>query len=169
MSRLLLMFSCSVSDHYYPQTKLGKGNVFTSVCQEFCLQGSMHGRGACMEGGMAGGMHGWGHVWQGGVCGGHVCGKGACMVGGVTGGMHGRGHAWWWCTWQGVCMAGETATAADGPHPAGMPFLFQFFLCTTQLRLPHYNGFGTGVIFSSPNQLIFVKQTMYESCLIPSI
>ena len=45
---------------------------------------------------MAGGMHGKrGHAWQ----------KGACMVGG----MHGRGHAW-----QGVCMAGEMATAAEG-------------------------------------------------------
>ena len=24
---------------YHPQTKLRKGNVFTSVCQEFCLRG----------------------------------------------------------------------------------------------------------------------------------
>ena len=36
---------------------------------------------------------------------------GACMVGGI----HGRGHAW-----RGACMAGETATAADGRHPTGM-------------------------------------------------
>ena len=26
--------------NYRPQTKLRKGNVFTSVCQEFCLRGS---------------------------------------------------------------------------------------------------------------------------------
>ena len=32
---------CSQKDfvHYRPQTKLRKGNVFTSVCQEFCPQG----------------------------------------------------------------------------------------------------------------------------------
>ena len=29
--------------HYYrPQTKLRKGNVFTSVCQEFCPQGGVY-------------------------------------------------------------------------------------------------------------------------------
>ena len=27
---------------YHPQTKLRKGNVFTSVCQEFCPQGGVH-------------------------------------------------------------------------------------------------------------------------------
>ena len=30
--------------------------------------------------------------------------------------MHGRGGG-------GACVAGETATAADGTHPAGMHFL----------------------------------------------
>ena len=59
--------------------KLRQGNVFTSVCQEFCPQGGMHGKVACMV-------------------------KGVCMVGGVhgKGGVHGegrmyglvRGHAW---------------------------------------------------------------------------
>ena len=52
-----------------PATKLGQGNIFRSVCQEFCPQGkgacvwggSMRNRGACMVGGM--------------------CGRGACMVG----------------------------------------------------------------------------------------
>ena len=29
--------------------------------------------------------------------------------------MRGRGDAW-----QGACVAGETATAADGMHPTGM-------------------------------------------------
>ena len=31
--------------YYCPQTKLRKGNVFTSVCQEFCPQGSVHAPG----------------------------------------------------------------------------------------------------------------------------
>ena len=68
-----------------PATKLGQGNIFTSLCQEFCPWG------ACMAGGhvwqgegvwLAGGMHGRG--------GGHAY-QGLCMAGGV----HGRGHAWW--------------------------------------------------------------------------
>ena len=59
-----------------PATKLGQGNIFKSMCQEFCPQD-----GACM----AGGVHGRGHAWQG-----------ACMAGGVcvAGGVHGRGHVW---------------------------------------------------------------------------
>ena len=53
-----------------------------------------------------------------------VCGRGSCVAG---------GHAWWGGhEWQGVCMvgggmrdrgacvAGETATTADGTHPTGM-------------------------------------------------
>ena len=32
--------------------KLWKGNVFTSLCQEFCLSGGMHGRGTCVVGGV---------------------------------------------------------------------------------------------------------------------
>ena len=40
-------------------------------------------------------------MWQGGVCGG--------------GGVHGR---------EGACVAGETATAADGTHPTGMHSCF---------------------------------------------
>ena len=113
-----------------PATKLGQGNIFRSVCQEFCSRrggghvwwGCVHGRGACVVGVcVVGGMHG------GDMC---VCGGGACMVGGhvwrgacmAGGGMHGRGmcvagvcmggHAWQGvcmaggCVWQGVCMAG---------------------------------------------------------------
>ena len=34
----------------------------------------------------------------------------ACQAGCMPGAMHGRG----------ACMAGETATAADGTHPTGM-------------------------------------------------
>ena len=45
-------------------------------------------------------MHGRGRVWQGGMYG--------------RGGVHGRG----------ACMAGETATAADGTHPTGMHSCF---------------------------------------------
>ena len=56
--------------------------------------------GACMEGG--------------------VCMKGgACMAGDMheRGSMHGRGVM---CGWRWGCVAGETATAADGTHPTGM-------------------------------------------------
>ena len=100
-------------------------------------KGGMHGDlGVCV---VKGGVHG-----EGGM---H--GRGTCMAGGVHGGgMHGRVHAWWgcaWqegCAWQGVCMAGghawqgnmhgggvhgreacvagETATVADGTHPTAM-------------------------------------------------
>ena len=62
-----------------PATKLGQGNIFRSVCQEFCPQGG----------------HVWqgGHAWQGTAWQGGVRGKGACMAG--------RG-----CAWQGVCVVG---------------------------------------------------------------
>ena len=44
--------------------------------------------------------------------GGHGGERGVCVVKGhvYRGGMHGRG----------ACVAGETATAADGTHPTGM-------------------------------------------------
>ena len=64
---------------------------------ETCMARGMCGRGACMAGG---------HAWWG------VC---------IAGDMPGRG-----CAWPGgpacqeACVAGETATAADGTHPAGM-------------------------------------------------
>ena len=54
--------SATVHEHhlvnYHPQTKLRKGNVFTSVCKEFCPQGGMHGGGTsvvglCVPGGHA--------------------------------------------------------------------------------------------------------------------
>ena len=100
-----------------PATKLGQGNIFRSVCQEFCPWGTCMAWGVCMAGGacVVGGMHGrgacvagvcvWlgacmpgGNAWQLGV---H--GRGACMVGG----MHGRGA----CmvgghVWQGACKVG---------------------------------------------------------------
>ena len=72
---------------------LGQGNIFTSVCQEFCSQG-----GACSLGG----------AWSRG-----------CLVGGglVLGGS-GLGGAW-----SGGVPGGDTpqtATAAGGTHPTGM-------------------------------------------------
>ena len=104
-----------------PATKLRQGNVFTSVCQEFCprgggggMVGGMHGRGACMAVGgacMAVGGHAWqwggihgsgGHAWQwGGAC---MAGEGACVAVGVcmAGGVCGSGgHAWWGGVWRG--------------------------------------------------------------------
>ena len=45
----------------------------------------------------------------------YVCPRGD---GGVMRGMCGRGHAW--REFGGVCVTGETATAADGMHPTGM-------------------------------------------------
>ena len=73
-----------------PTTKLGQGNIFRSVCQEFCLQG-----GTCV----AGGVHGRGTC----MAGRGLYSRGTCVVGG----MHGRGR----CAWQGsmhgrgTCMA----------------------------------------------------------------
>ena len=54
-----------------PATKLGQGNIFRSMCQEFCPQ---RGGGACVAGG---------YLWQGDVHGG-----GMCMAG---------GHVWHTC------------------------------------------------------------------------
>ena len=59
--------------------------------------------GACM----AEGMHGRGHAWQeGSPCQGGMCDRGASVMGSMQG--------------EGACVAGETATAADGMHPTGM-------------------------------------------------
>ena len=64
-----------------PATKLWQGNIFTSVCQEFCPLGGHAWQGGMHGGGMpGGGVHGRGHAWQGGVCSG-----GTCMAGGVRG------------------------------------------------------------------------------------
>ena len=69
------------------------------------LGGHMCPRGASVPGGMHGGG-GWGACVVGG---GGVCGRG---------GMCGRG----------ACMAGETATAADGTHPTGMHSCYQLIM-----------------------------------------
>ena len=76
-------FTLNVDNLLPPATKLGQGNIFRSVCQEFCPWGAcvagvcVHGRGTCTAG----------CVWQGGTCvvGGHV----------FQGSMHGGGG----CTW----------------------------------------------------------------------
>ena len=72
-----------------------------------------------------------GDAWRGCACQGacmareHACGEGAWQ--GIY--VHGRGHAWYGTcmvggAWHGgertACIAGETATAADGTHPTGM-------------------------------------------------
>ena len=73
-----------------------------------------------------------GHVW-GGMNGGRVC-----VVGGIHGSrMHSGvvvgGH---------VCMAGETAAAADGTHPCWNTFLFKFVygFLESQERLFNFVG-----------------------------
>ena len=52
--------------------------------------------------------------------------RGVCMAGGMCCG----GHAW-----QGVCVAGETTTAADGTHPTGMHSCFE---CALRLLVLHF-------------------------------
>ena len=59
-----------------PATKLGQGNIFRSVCQEFCPQG----------GAWQGGMRGRGGIHRGRAW----CMHGGCMAGGMAGG----------CAWQ---------------------------------------------------------------------
>ena len=77
-----------------PATKLGQGNIFRSVCQQFCPQGGA----ACvvalggMHGFIQGGVHGF---IQGGV---HGFIRGACMVlfGGACVVLFSGGHAWFY-------------------------------------------------------------------------
>ena len=96
---------------YRPQTKFAKV-MFSQV--SVCPQGGGHAcRGGC------GRWHAWWgvsiagscmagrHAWQGECAWQGACGRGCAW----QGGMHGGG---------GACMAGETATAADGTHPTGM-------------------------------------------------
>ena len=75
-----------------PATKLGQGNVFTSVCDSV-HRGWCAWRGVCVAVGVGG--HVWlgGHAWPGGMCGwgGHAWPGGRVWLGGV---VHGGGHAW---------------------------------------------------------------------------
>ena len=65
-----------------PATKLGQGNIFRSVCQQFCPRGGMRG--------CPGGVHGF--IW------------GACVVlfGGRMWFYSAGGHAWFYSV--GACM-----------------------------------------------------------------
>ena len=79
-----------------PAKKLEQGNIFRSVCQEFCPQGM-----ACMAGG---------HVWQRG-----------CVW---QGGMYSRGHEWWGCAWWGCtwwwgCVHDRVCAWQGGMHGRG--------------------------------------------------
>ena len=79
---------------------LGQGNIFTSVCQEFCSQGDgvpgLGERGAWCQGGACSWM-----AWSRGVPGPR---RGFLVLGG----------AWW------RLPPPRTATAAGGTHPTGM-------------------------------------------------
>ena len=82
---------------------------------QVCVKNSVRG----------GGVHGWGHAWQGAYVVGGMHGRGCAWQGGMRGrGMCGRGDV---CG-RGACVAGETATAADGTHPTGMHSCSQLFL-----------------------------------------
>ena len=96
------------------QQSLGQGNIFRSVCQEFCPQGGcMVAGGACVVArGMCGCWGAWmvagGCAWlQEGMrgCGGHAWLPGACLVAGGACMVAGW-HVWLqggMCGW-GVCM-----------------------------------------------------------------
>ena len=70
----------------------------------------------------------------------------------VAGGMHGRG-----------CVAGETATAADGMHPIGSAFLFcfvffDFYFYHPQQWLREGNVFtGKGLFKHVPRFICFQR------------
>ena len=83
---------------------LGQGNIFTSVCQEFCSQGG----GAWSQGGASSGG-----AWSRGVCSGGVC-FGGCLV---LGGVCSQGGAWSW----GVLLPGGSARGGGvlGGDPPG--------------------------------------------------
>ena len=116
---------------------LGQGNIFRSVCQDFCPQGGYLVQGGCGPRGLVLGVPGLGKVVV--VLGGVVLGGGprgvpgprgclvwGCLVpgegvpgpGGVPGlggpgpGGSGPGGAWW--------RPPGMATAAGGTHPTGM-------------------------------------------------
>ena len=116
-----------------PATKLRQGNIFTSMCQEFCPQG---GGGHVWQGGacMAGKHAWWGEcmVGVGGMCGGGMHGRGVCMGGGMhgrrvcmAGGVCGRG-----CAWQGVCMAGGHAWQEEWQLQWAVHILLECILVT---------------------------------------
>ena len=79
--------------------------------------------------------------------GGHVC-QGAC-----GGGMCARGRAWQGgaCMARGACMAGKTATAADGTHPTGMLSCLTFAISLhAHLRAKTFHR-DNHVVWTTPN------------------
>ena len=107
------MSSSSLGDFLFYRPQRSYGKVMFS---QACVKNSVH-RGGAWQG------H---RVWCGGMHG-RVCAWwGACMAGGMHGGGHvcGEGHAWQWGG--GACVAGETAIAAGGTHPTGMPSCFNY-------------------------------------------
>ena len=91
--------------------------VRSSSCEkvmfsQVCVKNSVHGDGIYGEGGMwqrGTCMVKWGHVWWGGMsCMGACVVRGPCMVKQRT------------YVAGGSCLAGETATTADGIHPIAM-------------------------------------------------
>ena len=75
--------------------------MFPQACVKNSVRGGRGGICACQ------GVHGGGWVGSALVTGGHAWHAGMC----------GRGNM---CGRVGACVAGETATAADGTHPTGM-------------------------------------------------
>ena len=99
-----------------PATKLRQGNVFTSVCQEFCPQGGGGGVSvpACTTGHMTRRVSVWGASVQGGLCpggGGSLSrGRGIYVQGGLcleAGSLSGGGvSVWGGVSVQGVSIQG---------------------------------------------------------------
>ena len=109
-------FTLNVDNLLPPATKLGQGNIFRSVCQEFCPWGGHAWQGfVCMAGAHARqGVCGRGaHVWWGGMC-----SRGACMVGGVY--MVGGVHATHTPTHTPPTPRDTVGHCAGGTHPTGM-------------------------------------------------
>ena len=110
---------------------LGQGNIFTSVCQEFCSWGV---GGVCSGGVPAPGESGP----RGCACpgGGGLCSHGGLLLGGCLlwggdvlpgAGVCSRGTSFWGFTAGGICSWGSAprdppvlATAAGSTHPTGM-------------------------------------------------
>ena len=101
---------CRISASYYIITarkrSLGQGNIFTSVCQEFCSQGGCLLLGGCL---LPGGACSWrvpapGGVWSQGV----PAPGGGLFQGGVP------------APGGGLVKTPRMASVAGGTHPAGM-------------------------------------------------
>ena len=105
---------------------LGQGNIFRSMCQEFCSQGGAWSRG------VSGPRRGGRCLHSGG---GGVPGPGGYLVPGVPGprgcllqgGLVLVGNAWSWrgcLVWRGCGDPPKMATAAGSMHPTGIHSCF---------------------------------------------